>query len=251
MDTLEFYIRHASETDARGPYNLEQLVSLAETGSVTVETLYYDATTESWAVIGDNPAVKAGIFPEKKKLTIKAKETLGSINKPKADNLAPITVDDMLAAAEGLSDDTKHKRSGEIAASRAAAIGMWAIVVMFVLSSAGGMLPAIDVLMSLDPIKITTNPLAVIGVIDLIFAVFIGLGMVNLYPMVRFRAALGLGFFGLIFFIQGLHAPMLAAIAGSVSLYLCTIFISLLPVIISAGVGITALAYFALHLSSN
>lgn len=56
MDTQEFYIRHASETDARGPYNLEEMVSLAETGSVTVETLYYDATTERWAVIGDNPA---------------------------------------------------------------------------------------------------------------------------------------------------------------------------------------------------
>jgi len=251
MDTQEFYIRHASETDARGPYNLEEMVSLAETGSVTVETLYYDATTERWAVIGDNPAVKTGIFPEKKKLTIKAGETLGSNNKPKADNLAPSTVDDMLAAAEGLSDDTKHKRSGEITTSRPTAIGMWAIVVMFVLSSAGGMLPAVDVPMSLDPMKIATNPLALIGVIDLVFAVFIGLGMIKLYPAVRFRAALGLGFFGLIFFIQGLHAPMLAAIAGSVSLYLCTIFISMVPVIISAGVGITALGYLALQLSSN
>ncbi|PHX86282.1 MAG: hypothetical protein CK538_03735 [Opitutia bacterium] len=65
MDTQEFYIRRASETDARGPYNLEEMVSLAETGSVTVETLYYDATTERWAVIGDNPVVKAGIFPRK------------------------------------------------------------------------------------------------------------------------------------------------------------------------------------------
>lgn len=251
MDTQEFYIRHASETEARGPYNLEQLVSLAETGSVTVETLYYDAATEQWAVIGDNPAVKAGIFPEKKKLTIKAKETVGSINKPRTDSLAPITVDDMLAAAEGRSEDTKDKQSGDIAASRAAAIGMWAIVAMFALSAAGEMLPAVDVLMSMDPIKIATNPLAVIGVIDLVFAVLIGLGMVNLYPVVRFRAALGLGFFGLIFFLQGLHAPMLAAIAGSVGLYLCTIFISMLPVIISAGIGIAALGYVAVHFISN
>lgn len=251
MDTQEFYIRHASETDARGPYNLEEMVSLAETGSVTVETLYYDATTERWAVIGDNPAVKAGIFPENKKLTIKAGETLGSINKLKADNLAPVPVDDLLAAAESPSDDTKHKRSGEIAASRAAALGMWAIVVMFGLSSAGGMLPAAGVLMSLDPIKIATNPLALIGVIDLVFAGCIGLGVVNLYPAVRCRAALGLGFYGLILFIQGRHAPMLAAIAGSVSLYLCTIFISMAPVIIAAGVGITALGYLALQVSSN
>ncbi|PHX86283.1 MAG: hypothetical protein CK538_03740 [Opitutia bacterium] len=128
---------------------------------------------------------------------------------------------------------------------------MWAIVVMFGLSSAGGMLPAVGVLMSLDPIKIATNPLALIGVIDLVFAGCIGLGMVNLYPAVRFRAALGLGFFGLILFIQGRHAPMLAAITGSVSLYLCTIFVSMVPVIISAGVGLTALGYLALQVSSN
>ena len=64
MDTQEFYIRHASETEARGPFSLEQLVSLAETGSVTAETLYYDATREQWVVIGESPTVKAAVFPE-------------------------------------------------------------------------------------------------------------------------------------------------------------------------------------------
>eukprot|EP01034_Spumella_vulgaris_P008217 gene8217-10456_t len=128
MDTQEFYIRHASETEARGPFSVEQLVSLAETGSVTAETLYYDVTSEQWAVIGDNPAVKSAIFPEKKKLTIKAKEQLPSLNKPQTDSSAPISVDDMLAAAEGRTEDTKDKQSGEVAASRAAALGMWSIV---------------------------------------------------------------------------------------------------------------------------
>ena len=32
--TQEFYIREASENEARGPFNMEQLVSLAETGQV-------------------------------------------------------------------------------------------------------------------------------------------------------------------------------------------------------------------------
>lgn len=251
MDTQEFYIRNASETEARGPYNLEQLVSLAETGSVTVDTLFYDASSEQWTVIGESPSVKAAVFPEKRKLTIKAKENVGSINKPRTDSLAPITVDDMLAAAEGRSEDTKDKQSVEIAASRAAAIGMWSIVGMFVLSAAGTMLPAVDVLMSLDPMKIVSRPMVLVGMIDLTFAVLVGLGMVNLYPVVRFRAALGLGFFGLIFFLQGLHAPMMMAAAGSVCLYLCTIFISTLPVIISGAVGLFSLGYLAFHLISS
>ena len=53
MQSQEFYIRQATETDARGPYNLEQLMSLAETGFVTPETLYYDTISECWAVIDD------------------------------------------------------------------------------------------------------------------------------------------------------------------------------------------------------
>jgi len=250
MDTQEFYIRHASETEARGPFSLEQLVSLAETGSVTADSLYYDATAEQWVVIGDSPAIKAAIFPEKKKLTIKAKEQMPSLNKPKTDSSAPITVDDMLAAAEGRTSETKDKLSGEFAASRAAAVGMWALVLMFIISAAGSMLPAVDVIMTMDPAKIAAHPLAILGAIDLVFAVLLGLGMASLYPLVRFRAACGLGFFGLVFFLQGDHGPLLAAIAGGAGLYLCTVFVSMLPVLITAAVGLSGLGYVAYHFIS-
>ena len=71
MATQEFYIRSASETEARGPFSVEQLVSLAETGQVTPETLYYDANAEKWIVIGESAEVHALVFPEKRKLTVK------------------------------------------------------------------------------------------------------------------------------------------------------------------------------------
>ncbi|HEY5228616.1 MAG TPA: GYF domain-containing protein, partial [Opitutaceae bacterium] len=61
MATQEYYIREASENEARGPYNMEQLVSLAETGQVTIETLWYDAALEDWALIGNNDALKAAL----------------------------------------------------------------------------------------------------------------------------------------------------------------------------------------------
>ncbi len=248
METQEFYIRQPSETEARGPYSLDQLVSLAETGSVTLETLYYDATNEQWAAISDSPEIKAGVFPEKRKFSIKAKESLSAINKPKTDSSAPITVDDMLAAAEGRTEDTKDKQNGEVAATRAAAIGMWSLVAMFCCSAAGEMLPAVDALLTMEPAKIAAQPLAILGAIDLVFAVLLGLGMVNLYPMVRFRAACGAGFFGLVFLLQGHHAPMLAAIAGSLGLYACTIFVSTLPLMIASAVGLGGLGYVAYHL---
>ena len=82
MATQEFYIRNASETEAHGPFTLEQLVSLAEAGKVDPQTLYYEAGTEQWIVIGANADLKAVIFPEKRRLTIKPKDSIHSVNAP-------------------------------------------------------------------------------------------------------------------------------------------------------------------------
>ena len=249
MATEEFYIREASETEARGPFNLEQLVSLAEAGQLTSETLYYDAGTETWATIESNPEVKQQIFPEKKKLRIKAKE-IHSLNKP-TDSHAPITVDDMLAAAEGKTADTKDKRDPEIAASRSARLGMWAVVVMLLACAAGEMLPASDALMAMDVSKMALQPLVFLGVIDLFLGVMIALGVVTLYPFVRFRAAAGLGLYGLLFFTQGYHPQLIALACGSGGLYLTTVFLSLFPLLIASAAGILgngAVAYFLLSL---
>src|SRR5208337_1137522 len=113
MAAQEFYIREASENEARGPFNLEQLVSLAETGQVTAETLWYDPLVEDWAPIGVSEELKNALFPEKRRLRMKAREPIPE-NRP-SESLAPITVQDMLAGAEGKTADTKDKADPEIA----------------------------------------------------------------------------------------------------------------------------------------
>ena len=250
MATQEFYIRSASETEARGPFNLEQMISLAEAGQVTVDTLYYEAGSEDWVAISSNDEVRLAIFPEKKKLRIKPKE-IQSVNKS-SESQAPISVDDMLAAAEGKTAETKDKRDPEAASSRAARVGMWAIVAMLLASAGGEMLPASDAITTLDFGKVAAQPIAFVGVLDLGLAVLIGLGVVTLYPFIRFRAAAGLGLFGFMFLAQGYHTPLIALLVGSLGLYLSTVFLSLLPVVIAMGagvVGLGAVAYFLL--SSN
>jgi len=74
MAMEEIYIRSESETEARGPFNLEQLVSLADTGQVTAETLFYDANTEQWSAIGSNEEATrlTGINTRKYKLIVYA-----------------------------------------------------------------------------------------------------------------------------------------------------------------------------------
>ena len=98
METHEFYIREASETEARGPFNLEQLTSLAETGQLSFETLWYDPSVEDWAAIGASDELRNALFPEKRKLRMKMREALPQ---QRTDSLPPITVEEMLARAGG------------------------------------------------------------------------------------------------------------------------------------------------------
>jgi hypothetical protein len=247
MATQEFYIREASENEARGPFNLEQLVSLAETGQVTIETLWYDPTVEDWSLIGANDELKTAIFPEKRKLRMKVKDTVSQAKQ--MDSLAPITVADMLAGAEGRTAETKDKKDPAILQAHAARIGMWSAVACLVLAAAGEILPAADAIAAMDLNKLMNQPLVVLGAADLFVATMLGLGVVQFYPVVRFRAALGLGLFGFAFYAQGLPVPLLAEAAGAVGLYLATIWVDMLPVLVVCAIGVVgsaATAYFML-----
>jgi hypothetical protein len=248
MATQEYYVREASEEEARGPFNVEQLVSLVENGQINEKTLFYDATNERWVSIGDDSETRAILYPEKKKLRTRARP-IEAAPRPANEVRAPLTVDDMLAAAEGKTAETKDKEDPLIAMARAAKIGMWAAILTLVASAGSELLPAADAIASLDLGKIAAEPLIFVGGLDLILALLLGLGLVTLYPFVRFRAALGLGFFGFIYFSQGMHMSLLAAFAGSAGLYCSTIFLSMFPVLLAALAGIggmAAIAYFIL-----
>lgn len=249
MATQEIYIRNATETEARGPFTLQQIADLAEAGQVTAETLVYDANTEQWVALNTNPELMASVFPEKKKLVLKAKE-IKTLNKAD-ENAKEISVNDMLAAAEGRTADTKGKADPEIAMARAAKIGMIGALVTLLLAAAGEILPATDAITSMEPAKLLAHPLVVLGALDVFMVVLLGLGMVTLYPFVRFRAALGLGIMGFMFYAQGLPLPLLQVAIGSAGLYLCTVFVSLIPAVIAAAAGIGGMGMLAWYLLSH
>jgi hypothetical protein len=249
MATQEIYIRNTNETEARGPFNVEQVSSLAEAGQVTGETLVYDASTEQWVALSNNADLMAVIFPEKRKLILKAKE-IKTLNKAD-DNAKAITVNDMLAAAEGRTDDTKGKSDPQIGMARAARIGMIGATVALLAAAAGEILPATEALTSMDPAKILAQPLVILGVIDIFLVVLLALGTAAIYPFVRFRAALGLGLMGFMFYAQGLTMPLLQVVAGSVGLYLCTVVVSVVPAIIAAAAGVAGMGTLAWYFLSH
>lgn len=243
MATQELYIRNASETEARGPFSFQQVADLAEAGQVSADTLVYDAETEQWVTLSAKPEFMASVFPEKKKLVLKPKE-INALNKP-ADDAKEITVNDMLAAAAGRTEDTKGKGDPEVAMARAARIGLFGAILTCAIAAVGEVLPGASVLTAFTPDKLLVHPLVVLGGVDVALAVLLALGVVVLYPLVRFRAALGLGVAGFMFYAQGHAAAFGAVLLGSVGLYLCTIVVSILPALVAAAAGVAGMGLLA------
>jgi len=247
MATQEFYIRNASETEAHGPFTQEQLVSLAEAGKVDPQTLYYEAGTEQWIAIGANADLKGSIFPEKRRLTIKPKDHIDSVNAA-ADTTPPLSVDDMLAAAEGRTSETRNKRDKNIAYERAARIGQYACLAMLALSAGGLLIPSIEEIVAFDWQTLVATPRVYFGFIDLFLAFGLLLGATSAYPVIRFRAAVGVGFLGIIFWCDGQIVPVITLSAGAVGLYLSTIFVGYISLALSSAVGLAGMLAFAYYM---
>lgn len=247
MAPQEFYIRNPSDTEARGPFNLEQLSSLAENGQVTDETVYYDAEAEKWVSVGADAELKALLFPAKKKLGLKAKEDIKSLNVIR-ESVPPIEVGDMLAAAEGRTEDTKDKKDLSEELARAANLGMYCCTAALLVSGLALVAPSIDTIVAGNYPKLLTQPFAILGAIDLLIFLALMLQAVQIYPFVRFRAALGAGFLGLFFYTQGDPQTAAAAITGSVGLYFSTVFTNLAAVILAMVLALGGMGYFAFRL---
>jgi hypothetical protein len=242
MATQEFYIRNETDTEARGPFTLEQLSSLAETGQVNPATLYYETATEEWLTVSANPPLKAAIFPDKKKLTLKTHQDITNLNE-KSDQHERIEVSDLLAAAEGRTDDTKARRDPTESMARAAAMGRWFSILILLVCASGELLPSVDTILAMDWPKLVQTPVVFLGGLDVILAVLLALGMVSLYPFVRFRAALGFGFVGFLFWTQGQIVPLAALGIGASGLFLSTVFITYGSILFAALLGLGGMGF--------
>ena len=240
MPALEYYVRGINDTDARGPFTLEQLVSLAEAGQLTAEAYYYDTTSEQWLAISNNPEMKLAIWPEKKQLSFKAAE-FRPINQPTADD-TPITVQQFLAAAEGKTEETKGRKDSSIRIMQAAIWGTRTAALTMMISAAAMILPSMKLIMALEYEKLIVKPLVILGLMDAFLGILLFLGLISLYPFVRFRAMFGLGFLGFIFWTQGNPTGMIAAATGSAGLYFCTIFLNYVPLGVAMLAGVCGMA---------
>jgi hypothetical protein len=250
--TQEFYIRKATETDARGPFTLEQLTSLVETGQVDAETYYYDAATENWVAINANAGLMEVLYPAKKSLRVKPKTEaqVKTLNTVRQDD-RPITVNDMLLAAEGRTADTKDRADPAIAEGRASAIGLYAAMGVLFVTALAYILPHIDLVFALNIGGILQNPLCLFGVLNLALGACLALGSVGAYPVVRFAAMLGFGFTGAVFYLQGETLPLVFTAATGLGLFFCTLLVNLPGAILAAVLGFIGACGVAHHLFTS
>lgn len=245
----EFYIRKNEETDARGPFSLEQLASLVEAGQVDQDTYYYDVTSEQWMTIGANEDLRGELFPEKRKLRLKPKEAVPTVNTaPTAEAAKHLSVNQMLAAAEGKTEETKRRRDPSVSRAFAANVGLKVGTFVCLLTGALFLYAENVPLFAGDFMTLLTRPLAWFGLIDIFLAVALFLSVVEVYPFVRFRAMCGLGFLGTLFLLQG--DPLLAgaAAAASLGLFLATLSAQLWLAILAGAVGLAGVAGIAVRL---
>jgi len=249
----EFYIRQSADGEIRGPFDEDQLVSLTEAGQISLDTEVADDSKSNWVAVKDFPELKAMIFPEQKKLGLKKEdkkvEAIQYINKPEDDAKPAITVEQMLAAAEGHTEDTRHLMDVQKEIGRAAGLSMPVLTAMMVLSGLANSLPRYQVLMDLftqgNMQGIIQEPFALVGLFDFLLALGLFLNVFSLFPVVRFRAMLGLGYFFFFYWSLGDPTSMVAAVAAGLGLFVCTMTLNLRVMITFALVGVGGMGYLA------
>jgi hypothetical protein len=248
----EYYIKQPNEEGVHGPFDEDQITSLAEAGKISLETLISDESRTDWTKVGESEELKALLFPERKKLGLRkgpAQENIETINKPEDPSAPQVTVEQMLAASEGKTETTKHLKDERKFQERAAAISLPVLALMMLLSGLANTIPRYTVLsdafMDGKWGELAQDPFAAIGVVDFLFALGLFLHVARLFPLVRLRAMLGLGFFLFKYWSLGDVGGQLASICAGLGLFVCTITLNLRLMIIFAIVGVGGMGYLA------
>lgn len=258
----EYYIRTPDRDESRGPFTPEQLLTLVEAEQVTMDTLYYDDPREEWLPIGTNIELREKVFPEREKLTLKinkpeeADEKKAKKKKEKksdAKEKAKSMVVDMLAVAENDTKSARSKRRRDASFKRATNLINNGLCIILLLSSITLIVPhlnAISEIISVGKIGLLVNyPLILLSIVDFLLAIYVYFGDRKLYPLVRARAMLTLGFGAYIGWAIGDLYILIASVSFGIGVVWTTLVkrfsLSLFTVALGFG-GSAFLAYLAL-----
>jgi hypothetical protein len=230
MSPQELYLRPANATEARGPFPPEQLADLARAGEVTPETLVYDTTREGWVALTERPDLLALAFPPRQRLTLKprpaptAPAEAATAAKPTS---APAPAPAAPAApeiAEILAESSRAEAAEAARFVRGATLGRRGALAGLLLAAGAGLAPLAGGPLPGSPwAALLAQPGLLLVPVDLVLAALLATGATGPYPFLRFRAAFGLGYAGLLLQQAGAGAAGGAMAAGAAGLFACTL----------------------------
>lgn len=122
--------------------------------------------------------------------------------KPAPDKREKLEVTKMLALAEGRADDPSGKSPREKQAA-VAFFGLRFLTLFFLSSILAMAYIEKDLIMTADAIEMAKSPFLIVAVFDLIITVTLLLQVTEVYPLLRFRAAIGAGLLSMLFYSSG------------------------------------------------
>jgi hypothetical protein len=251
----DYYIRTPDHEESRGPFDTSQLLTLAEASQISENTLYYDESKEEWIPIGLNQQIKAEVFPKNESLTLKInppEEASTRVEHNTAEQ-GGIKVTDMLAAAECDSEETRHLKKKEESFQKAAALSTNSLGLMLLLSAVALIAPHYSAIYeALSEGKVSTilnYPFMIVGLFDFIMAALLILAVTEVYPLLRGRAMLTLGFGIYVGWALGDPIILIASTAAGLGIFYATIAQTLSTMLVALTLGIggnATLAYLAI-----
>lgn len=253
----EYYIRQPDAEETRGPFDLDRIQSLAEAGQVDEETLFYDDAAQAWRKIVDVEELKAAVFPERAKVTLRKKDRseLKLLNKD--DDAGPaVSVDEFLAAAEGATKDTKHTKEKQKWQERAAALAVPGLGVAMLLQALVHIFPNLDLIKRIsedyDYLLLLREPLLLLGIFDLFLAICLFLAVTEVFTLLRLRATAGLGYFGFFYWSLWQNGDpsglglLCAAMATGIGVFMGTLTLNFVVMVISLTLAIGGAAAYGI-----
>ena len=249
----DYYIRTPDHDESRGPFDPAKLETLAESGQINPNTLYYDEEKEEWIPIAINEDLHASVFPQKKKLSLKIRSESSeagseeNLDEDDDGETGGLDVETMLDAAEGRTEEKKAYSEQRQSFERATALASPALGLMLLLSAAFMMLPLQSVFQSAYVNASYTEPLnyptILIGLFDLIMGLLLLLGVSELFPVARARGMLTLGFGLYVGWSIGDPIFMGVSTAAGLGIFLATIAQSTRSMLLAIILGVGGHAY--------
>ncbi|MFZ9747878.1 MAG: DUF4339 domain-containing protein, partial [Opitutaceae bacterium] len=222
MSAQELYLRPANATEARGPFPPEQLADLARAGEVTPETLVYDTTREGWVALTERPDLLALAFPPRQRLTLKPRPApaeavppVGAATPAETPAAAPARPA-VTEIAEILAESSRTAAAEATRLVRGATLGRRGALAGLLLAAGAGLAPLAGAPLASPPLAaVLAHPGLLLVPVDVVLAALLATGATGPYPFLRFRAAFGLGYAGLLLQQAGAGAAGGAMAAGA------------------------------------